>query len=103
MIINKDDTQTLVLAGCGKLASQRKREEVCERLIQMSRDNFQSEIFIVMGTKCSNMAQLKTQYEIMREQLDYQFFITESTYFLIEESGFVKKKVICSPFTLKKF
>lgn len=92
VIINKDDTQTLVLAGCGRLSSQRKREEVCERLIQMSRDNFQSEIFIVMGTKCSSMEELKTQYEIMRDQLDYQFFITESTYFLIEESGFVKKE-----------
>ena len=61
VIINKDDTQTLVLAGCGRLASQRKREEVCERLIQMSRDNFQSEIFIVMGTKCSSMEELKAQ------------------------------------------
>ncbi len=28
----------------------------------------------------------------MREQLDTSFFITESTYFLIEESGFVKKR-----------
>lgn len=92
VIINKDDTQTLVLAGCSRLSSLKKREEVCEKLIRMSRDKFQSEIFIVMGTKCSNMAELKAQYGILRDQLDYQFFITESTYFLSEESGFVKKE-----------
>ncbi len=91
-VINKDDSQTLILAKAELLATSRKAGEVCDRLIDMSRGKYQSELFIVAGDKCRNISELKVQYEKIREQLDYQFFVSESTYFLSDEGSFVKKE-----------
>ena len=92
IIMNKDDTQTLILAKSDGLTVRKKREKLCERLIDVSNNKYQSRVFIVMGAVCRGGEELKTQYGFMKEQLDYQFFITESTYFLSEESGFIKKE-----------
>lgn len=91
VIINQDDTQTLILTDSGELMRQKNREKICEELLSMSKNKYQAKIFIVMGNRCETPDALKKQYEIMKEQLDYQFFVTDSTYFLSEENRFRKK------------
>lgn len=91
-VINKDDSQTLILAKPELFPTSRKAGEICDRLIEMSRRKYQSELFIVVGDQCRNISELKIQYEKIREQLDYQFFVSESTYFLSDEGSFVKKE-----------
>lgn len=92
-IINKDDNQTLVLIRqtAAQPKQRRRAAKICESLIELSREKYQSEVFIVVGAACRNMRELKHEYEKMREQLEYQFFISESTYFLEGEGEFVKQ------------
>lgn len=92
VIINKDDTQTLLIVPGEALKTWKKAEEVCEKLISMSRKEYQSEIFIVAGGFCSTPRELRGEYRKMLEQLDYQFFVSESTYFLSNQIGFIKKQ-----------
>lgn len=91
-IINKDDTQTLILVERTSSNLLKTTTQICEELIEMSKSRYQSDIFIIAGNECADIAALKKVYEKMREQVDYQFFISESTYFIEGESGFVKKK-----------
>lgn len=91
-IINKDDTQTLLLVRYDDLLPGKKAAQLCEKVIEMSKSQYQSDLFIIVGDRCKNIWELRTEYEKMREQLDYQFFITESTYFLKDDNGFIKKK-----------
>lgn len=92
IIINKDDTQTLLLVRYSTSLASCKMKLICERLIKMSREKYQSELFIVVGRECGSINELKKVYEKMREQLDYQFFISESMYFVDEGNNFVKKE-----------
>lgn len=92
IIINKDDTQTLLIILKEVMKTIRKTEEICEKLISISRQKYQSEIFIVVGGSCHTPENLRTEYRRIQEQLDYQFFVTESTYFLENQVGFIKKR-----------
>lgn len=91
IIINRDDTQIVILARTAGGTTQKRRAEYCDSLLNMSQ-KYGSKVFVIMGKESSEAGELKAQYETMKEQLDYQFFITESTYFLSEERGFVKKE-----------
>lgn len=89
-IINRSDMELLLLVHGETI--QKKSVELCEKLISMSKEQFQSDVFIVVGQTCQTLIQLKTEYGKLLEQLDYQFFVTESTYFLNGEGNFIKKK-----------
>ena len=92
IFINKDDTQTLILIPEEIMPSATKARQICEELIEMSKEKYRLEIFIVAGKICKNIRELKNQYSQMKEQLDYQFFVSESTYFLSGQTGFVRKE-----------
>ena len=92
VIINKDDTQTLLLIDREVMKTARKTEEKCEELISVSRRKYQSEIFIVVGGVCRTPEDLRMEYHRISEQLDYQFFVSESTYFLENQVGYIKKQ-----------
>lgn len=92
IIINKDDSQTLLLIQDKGLFSTKKQEELCEKIIKLSQQKYQSKLFIVMGGKCKNIQELKKDYQEIKDQLDYQFFVTDSIYFLKEVNGVVKRR-----------
>lgn len=92
IIINKDDTQTLLIISKDVMKTIKKTEEICEELISISREKYQSEIFIVVGGVSRSPEELRMEYRRIQEQLDYQFFISESTYFLENQVGFIRKQ-----------
>lgn len=92
IIINKDDTQTLLIISKEVMKNIRKTGELCEELISISRQKYQSEIFIVVGGVSRSPEELRIEYRRIQEQLDYQFFVSESTYFLDNQVGFIKKQ-----------
>lgn len=92
IIINKDDTQTLLIISREVMKTMKKAEEICEELISISRKKYQSEIFIVVGGVCRVPKDLKAEYRRIQEQLDYRFFVSESTYFLENQVGFLKRQ-----------
>ena len=92
IVVNKDDTQTLLLVPRELLRTLRKTEEICEKLILISRQKYQSAVFIVVGGSCRSSGDLRAEYRRIQEQLDYQIFVSESTYFLDNQIGFVKNQ-----------
>ena len=48
--------------------------------------------FIIIGSKTESLIQLKKEYEEMKDQLDYQFFVSDSMLIVHDESYFVKKE-----------
>ncbi|MCD8012590.1 MAG: response regulator [Lachnospiraceae bacterium] len=101
-IINKDDSQLLIFMRADELQSGKTIEKICEDLISLSKTKYQSEIFMIVGAECGKISELKSEYEKMREQLDYQFFLTESSYFIEEENRFIKKKSDMLPLYFEK-
>ena len=92
IIINRDDTQTLILVSAEVMATQSKAKKVCEDIIKMSKNKYSSELFIVAGNVCNDIKELRNQYNQMKDQLDYQFFVSGSTYFLSDQTGFVRRE-----------
>lgn len=77
IIINRDDTQTLILVSAEVMATQSKAKKVCEDIIKMSKNKYSSELFIVAGNVCNDIKELRNQYNQMKDQLDYQFLYLE--------------------------
>ena len=93
LVINKADNQILVLV---KRESQNFRakelKKKCELLIEQSKRKYQTDVFIIIGSKTESLIQLKKEYEEMKDQLDYQFFVSDSMLIVHDESYFVKKE-----------
>ena len=51
-----------------------------------------ADVFIVVGGVSRSPEELRIEYRRIQEQLDYQFFVSESTYFLDNQVGFIKKQ-----------
>ena len=92
IIINRNDTQTLILVPADIMSTTAKAKKVCEDIIKMSKDRYRSELFIVVGKARNDIKQLRDQCNQMKEQLDYQFFVSESTYFLSDQTGFMRRE-----------
>lgn len=90
VIIHRNDTQFLLLVQ-GSTFHTEEATRICEQLIQLSTQKYQSEIFLVVGTPCHHIKKIKNEYEKLKEQLDYQFFLSKSAYFLYEKDGTIKK------------
>lgn len=101
LIINKNDTQMVLLIQ-NRHFTEKQVAKMCEEIIGTSKGKYQSEVFIVVGNECKGMNGLKKEYEKIQEQLDYQFFISESTFFIYDESGIVKKKSEMLPIHFEK-
>lgn len=91
IILNRNDTQFLLLVE-ETVFREKQASEFCEQLIELSITKYQSEVFLIVGNSCGTMQELKREYEKIREQLDYQFFLSKSTYFLYDKDGTIKKK-----------
>lgn len=91
IIINRDDNQILII-----LKSEKKRisyvalREQGEEILRISKRKYQTDVFIVIGNATESLTDLKKEYEEIKEQLDYQFFSTESMLILHNEVFFEK-------------
>lgn len=77
LLINKGDSQFILLIKRVEF-STKELEKKCEDLIELSRRAYQSEIFIVVGNTVNTLQRLREEYAQIWEQLDYQFFTTQS-------------------------
>ena len=102
LIINKSDTQFLILIR-NRTLNSKQMDEICKTFIEFSKNKYQSEIYVVAGQFCKDIKELKEEYTKMLNQLDYQFFVSKSMYFINNENGIIRKKVKCSIYTMKEF
>ena len=93
LVINKADNQILVLVKREAQTFRAKElKKKCELLIEQSKRKYQTDVFIIIGSKTESLIQLKKEYEEMKDQLDYQFFVSDSMLIVHDESYFVKKE-----------
>lgn len=90
LIINKSDTQFLILIRNRSLNSKQV-SELCKDFIKISKNKYQSEVYVVAGRSCMDIKELKEEYKKMSNHLDYQFFVSESMFFIHNENGVIKK------------
>ena len=92
LIININDMQSLLLVPADGEESDKYIKHCCERIIKLSQENYQFDIFMVVSPVCDNLAMMKTEYKKIHENLDYQFFVTESAYILYDIEYVSKKQ-----------
>ena len=51
-------------------------------------------IFVVLGKKTESLTELKKEYTELKDQLDYQFFVSKSMVLVHDEDYFLKKVLI---------
>lgn len=90
LIINKSDTQFLILIR-NKNLNSKQVSEICKGFIEITKNKYQSEVYIVAGRSCREIKELKEEYIKMLNQLDYQFFVSESMFFIHNEKGIIRK------------
>lgn len=90
LFINKNDTQFLILIAKKNLSSK-QIAEICKTFIEISKEKYQTEVYIVAGKYCKNIEELKEEYIKMSNQLDYQFFVSESMFFICDENDIIKR------------
>lgn len=91
-VINVDDAQLLLLMPADEDESDRFVRNCCEKLIQVSNVTYQFDVFIAVSPICSALREMRDEYEKMREIIDYQFFMSESSYILYDKECFGKKQ-----------
>lgn len=93
VIITNTDNQIVVLlirdSETYRLGETKKE---CEVLIEKSRKKYQVNIFVVLGKKTEDLAGLKKEYAELKDQLDYQFFVSKSMMLVQDEDYFLKKE-----------
>jgi len=92
IIVNISDTQTLLLVPIESSVGEKKKVELCEKLIQLSKEDYQSDVFVVCGSVTRGLVDLRKEYKKIEEILDYQFFMSESTYVLYDKDYILKKQ-----------
>lgn len=90
IFINKSDNQILILIR-NKSLNSKQISEICKNFIKISKNKYQSEVYIVAGNPCKDIKELKEEYTKMSNQLDYQFFVSKSMFFIHNENGIIKK------------
>ena len=93
LIINKEDNQILVVLMPGRQRLNMKEiKDECSALIEQSKRKFHTDVFIVIGSAAENPKELKAEYEKIKDQLDYQFFVSDSMMIINDESYYAKKE-----------
>lgn len=101
IVINKGEAQFILLIR-GQNLNGKQITQLCEKLIEMSKGQYQAEVYIVAGSVCYGMDVLKKEYLQICEQMDYQFFVSGSMYFLYSENGIAKKTSRMLPLYFEK-
>lgn len=100
--ISRDDAQVLLLIPAAKRNQKKEISAACEKLIEISNDRYQSDLFIIVGQQCEDIEELKSEYEKMKEQVDYQFFISGSKCLTDDQGAFLKKEKDMLPVYFKR-
>lgn len=66
--------------------------EICEKLIKIYERFYQNEVYIIIGELCESIKTLKNMYCQMKDYLDYQFFLSESSYIIYNKNNILQKK-----------
>ena len=93
VIITNTDNQIVVLLIRERdfyRTAETKKE--CEILIEKSQKKYQVNIFVVLGKKTESLTELKKEYTELKDQLDYQFFVSKSMVLVHDEDYFLKKE-----------
>ncbi|MFR8849692.1 MAG: response regulator, partial [Blautia faecis] len=93
VIITNTDNQIIVLLIRERdfyRTAETKKE--CEILIEKSQKKYQVNIFVVLGKKTESLTELKKEYTELKDQLDYQFFVSKSMVLVHDEDYFLKKE-----------
>lgn len=92
LILHKEDHQLLVLIIMEKeKMNANGLNKQCEEFLKVSRKKYQTDIFMVVGSKVSDMKALKKEYVRIQDQLDYQFFVSESS-FLVHDKMYMERR-----------
>lgn len=112
-VINIDDNLTILLLlkplkreGKNQKEPGRKDSfdilEKCKKIADISRKKYQTDVFIIIGNGVNSGEALKREYEQMKAQLDYQFFMSESTIFMQNELYYPRKEHDMIPLYLER-
>lgn len=83
IIVPLTDTQFLLLIK-EQDSSESKIHDLCQKLMQLSRESYQSDVFIVVSSKRGNLQELRSIYPLLSSQLEYQFFASKSFYLICD-------------------
>lgn len=92
LIINMNDMQVLLLIPVQGNESDKYIRNCCEKIIKISQENYQFDVFMVASPICNTLAVMKNEYEKIHEIMDYQFFMTESSCIFYDKDYISKKQ-----------
>lgn len=93
LILNKDENQLFLLQFVDKTGvSQKNLGKQYEEFLEITRQKYQTEVFMIVGGCADGLETLKKEYEEIRDQLDYQFFVSESTIVMQNRMYFEKRE-----------
>lgn len=103
LVVHKNDSQMLLIMFTNlKTAKDKELMNKCEKIVSISKQKYFTEIFLIVGSNLGSFLALKKEYDEMQEQLDYQFFVTESTILFHDKDYFLKKESDMIPLYLEK-
>ncbi len=106
IVINKGDDLTIVLLL--ELSEGKNKKEGrtvldrCKKIADISRKKYQTDVFIIIGNSVDSPEALKREYEQAKGQLDYQFFMSESTILMQNELFYPRKEHDMIPLYLER-
>ncbi|MGM7719785.1 response regulator transcription factor [Metabacillus sp. Hm71] len=81
LFINIEENKILVILFYEKKMKQELFiNEICNWLIEIAEKNFQIYLFMILGNLLKGIDNFKNEIHEMQKQLDYQFFVTSSTF-----------------------
>ena len=92
IITNTDNQIVVLLIRERDLYRTAETKKECEILIEKSQKKYQVNIFVVLGKKTESLTELKKEYTELKDQLDYQFFVSKSMVLVHDEDYFLKKE-----------
>lgn len=103
LLISKDDNQILaILFLDGKGMSAEELSGRCKEIMKISKESYQTDVFMILGNLTKSLEQLKKEYGVISEKLDYQFFMSESTLFMQDKVFFIKREQEMLPFYFER-
>lgn len=102
VIINMEDSQILLLAPEDSERKEKELRRCCERMIEISQNTYQIEVFVVAGIICTGLDEIREEYKKILEIIDYQFFASESSYILRDNECRNKKQSDMLPMYFNK-
>lgn len=102
ILISMEDTQALLLIPEKKGRNDEELRACCEKMIHVSKNTYQTDVFMVAGALCASLDEIKREYEKIKELMDYQFFASGSSCILYDRDYMNKKQSDMLPMYFSK-